>query len=66
MSIGRTFEESFLKAVRSLEMKVDHIYKAEFASMDQMQLLEKIKTAMMSVSLRLPNGYVMDLICPSS
>ena len=24
MSIGRTFEESFLKAVRSLEMKVDH------------------------------------------
>ena len=27
MSIGRNFEESFLKAVRSLEMKVDHIYK---------------------------------------
>ena len=30
MSIGRTFEESFLKAVRSLEMKVDHLYKKEF------------------------------------
>lgn len=25
MSIGRNFEESFLKAVRSLEIKCDHI-----------------------------------------
>lgn len=25
MAIGRTFEESFLKAIRSIEMKVDHI-----------------------------------------
>ena len=30
MSIGRTFEESFLKSVRSLEVKVDHLEKKEF------------------------------------
>lgn len=29
MSIGRTFEESFLKAIRSLEMKCDHISNKE-------------------------------------
>ena len=43
MSIGRTFEESFLKAIRSLEMKVDHLYKKELAQMDKTELLEKIK-----------------------
>ena len=29
MSIGRTMEESLLKAVRSLEIGVDHIYLAK-------------------------------------
>ena len=42
MSIGRNFEESFLKAVRSLEMKVDHIYKKELAGLTKEELLEKI------------------------
>lgn len=66
MSIGRTFEESFLKAVRSLEMKVDHIYKAEFASMDQMHLLEKIKNSdderIFAIAQWLRNGFDMSII----
>ncbi len=66
MLIGRTFEESFLKAVRSLEMKVDHIYKAEFASMDQMQLLEKIKNSdderIFAIAQWLRNGFDMSII----
>lgn len=43
MSIGRTFEESFLKAVRSLEMKVDHIEKASLNALNKEELIEKIK-----------------------
>ncbi|GJM56588.1 carbamoyl-phosphate synthase large subunit [uncultured Dubosiella sp.] len=43
MSIGRTFEESLLKAVRSLEMKVDHLEKQEFKEMSQEELLEEIR-----------------------
>ncbi|MGI6511437.1 MAG: carbamoyl-phosphate synthase large subunit [Catenisphaera adipataccumulans] len=43
MAIGRTFEESFLKAVRSLEMKVDHIEDPNCTELDDEALLEKIK-----------------------
>ena len=43
MSIGRTFEESFLKAVRSLEMKVDHVYKKELEDLNKNELFEKIR-----------------------
>lgn len=35
MSIGRTFSESFLKGVRSLEMKVDHIYLKDLDEMSK-------------------------------
>ena len=45
MSIGRNFEESFLKAVRSLEMKVDHIYKKELAGLTKEELLELVVKA---------------------
>ena len=66
MSIGRNFEESFLKAVRSLEMKVDHIEKAEFTAMDQMQLMEKIKKnddeRIFAIAQWLRNGYDMALV----
>ena len=44
MSIGRTMEESLLKAVRSLEIGVDHIYLEKFDSLTTEELLEKIKT----------------------
>lgn len=42
MSIGRTFEESFLKAIRSLEMKCDHIDNKEIDSCETSELWEKI------------------------
>ena len=42
MSIGRTFEESFLKAVRSLEMKCDHIDHKELAICTTQELWDKI------------------------
>ena len=43
MSIGRTFEESFLKSVRSLEVKVDHLEKKEFYAYSKEELYQKIK-----------------------
>lgn len=45
MSIGRTMEESLLKAVRSLEIGVNHIYMEKFNSTSTEELLESIKTA---------------------
>ena len=42
MSIGRTFEESFLKSIRSLEIKVDHIEKKEFYDLSKEELFIKI------------------------
>lgn len=43
MSIGRTFEEAFLKSVRSLEIKVDHIEKKELKELSENDLYAKIK-----------------------
>lgn len=42
MAIGRTFEESFLKAVRSLELKVDHVCKKEVEGLSKAELEAKI------------------------
>ncbi len=42
MSIGRTFEESLLKAVRSLEIGICHIYKSSFDSVDTESLMKYI------------------------
>ncbi len=42
MAVGRTIEESLLKAVRSLEINVNHLYKAKFDTCDAKQLLEYI------------------------
>lgn len=44
MSIGRTMEESLLKAVRGLEQGVCHVYKSVFDSYAPEELLEYIKT----------------------
>ncbi len=38
MSIGRTFEESFLKGIRSLEMKVDHLFLKDLEELDKEQI----------------------------
>lgn len=43
MSIGRNFEESLLKAVRSLEMKVNHLFIKEMADYSEEELLALIK-----------------------
>ena len=43
MSLGRNFEESFLKGIRSLEIKVDHIYLQKCEDMDVQELMERIK-----------------------
>lgn len=43
MAIGRTLEESILKAVRSLETGVCHIYNKKFDSYTAAQLLDYIK-----------------------
>ena len=43
MSIGRTFAESFLKGVRSLEMKVDHIYLKDLQEMSKEEIEKLIR-----------------------
>lgn len=43
MGVGRTFEESLLKAVRSLEVGVCHIHKASFDNMSVEDLNDYIK-----------------------
>ena len=42
MSIGRTFEEAILKAVRSLENKVDHLELTSLKEMDKNELMNFI------------------------
>lgn len=42
MSIGRNFEESFLKAIRSLEMKCDHIQSKELSGYTKEQLWDTV------------------------
>ena len=66
MSIGRTFEESFLKSVRSLEVKVDHLEKNEFYAYSKEELYQKIKDRdderIFAIAQWLRMGYSMDEI----
>ena len=43
MSVGRTFEESLLKGIRSLETGVDHLYSKKFEDMPTEEILDYIK-----------------------
>ncbi|MCF0258580.1 MAG: carbamoyl-phosphate synthase (glutamine-hydrolyzing) large subunit, partial [Erysipelotrichaceae bacterium] len=43
MSIGRTFGESFLKGIRSLESKITHLYKEDIDYLSREELLELIR-----------------------
>lgn len=43
MSIGRTVEESLLKAIRSLEIGLIHLYNRKFDGMSETELLNYIK-----------------------
>lgn len=45
MSIGRTFEESLLKGIRSLEIKRPHIIADDYEQMSKEQLMTKIVKA---------------------
>lgn len=45
MSVGRTFEESLLKAVRSLETGAYHLFSAKAAGMSREALLDYIREA---------------------
>ncbi len=66
MAIGRTFEESILKAVRSLEMKVDHIEDKHCEGLSKDELLEKIKTQdderIFAIMKWLRDGYDVSVI----
>ena len=42
MSIGRTFEESLLKAIRSLEIGACHLFKPKFLKMSDAELFKYI------------------------
>lgn len=43
MSVGRTFEESLLKAIRSLEIGAYHIYLPKFDKMETEEIMKYIK-----------------------
>ena len=43
MSVGRTFEESLLKAIRSLEIGLWHLSNSKFDEMSETELVEYIK-----------------------
>ncbi|MCR5845833.1 MAG: carbamoyl-phosphate synthase large subunit [bacterium] len=43
MSIGRTFEESLLKGIRSLEIGTFHIYMTKFDEMGTQELIDYVK-----------------------
>ena len=43
MSIGRTIEESLLKAIRSLEIGLHHLHHRKFDKVDEAELLDYIK-----------------------
>ncbi len=66
MSIGRTFEESFLKAIRSLEIGVSHIYKKKFENMSDAELFKYIvkfpDDHMLAVAQLIRNGVDTRLI----
>ena len=66
MSIGRTFEESLLKAVRSLEIGCSHVWKRKFESMSNEEMLDYIvkfpDDHMLTIAQLIRNGVDIRLI----
>ena len=64
MSIGRTFEESFLKGIRSLEMKVDHLELDKVKNMSKEELKALIEkqddNRLFAVAQWLRDGYSLE------
>ncbi len=67
MSIGRTFEESLLKACRSLEIGVNHVHMEKFDSYTYEQLMDYIKDGtddrIYAIAELIWHGADMGLIC---
>ena len=70
MAIGRTIEESLLKAVRSLEIGVNHLYLEKFNSYDYEQLMAYIKNGtddrIYAIAELLWHGGDLGLICDAT
>ncbi len=66
MSIGRTFEESFLKGIRGLEIKVDHIYLDKCENLSTENLLQNIQIPtderIFEIAALIRRGITVDLI----
>ncbi|MBR3843642.1 MAG: carbamoyl-phosphate synthase large subunit [Christensenellaceae bacterium] len=67
MSIGRTLEESLLKAVRSLEIGVCHVYHKKFDNYSRTELLEYIKEGrddrLYAIAQLIRMGVDLGMIC---
>jgi len=67
MSVGRSLEESFLKAVRSLEIGVCHVYMKKFDTFGTSELLDYIKDGrddrLFAISELIRRGVDIGLIC---
>ena len=66
MSVGRTFEESLLKAIRSLETGVHHLHMKKFDDMTDEELLSYIKIGtddrIFAIAKLLRNGVLPESI----
>lgn len=67
MAIGRTLEESLLKAVRSLEIGVSHLHMPKFDHMSPQQLLEYIAIGtddrLFAIAELIYHGVDLGVIC---
>ena len=67
MSVGRTIEESLLKAIRSLETGVCHLYLAKFDDVSEAELLDYIKIGtddrIFAIAQLIRLGTDLSLIC---
>jgi len=70
MSVGRTFEESLLKGIRSLEIGACHIHLKKFDPMQTSDLLDYIKVGtddrLYAVAELLRRGCAVDDICEAT
>jgi len=70
MAIGRTIEESLLKAVRSLEIGVNHLYLEKFNSYGYEELMEYIKNGtddrIYAIAELIWHGGDIGLICDAT
>ena len=70
MAVGRTMEESLLKAVRGLEAGVSHIYMEKFDSMPEQELLDFVREAtderLYAIAELLRRGVDPMLICEAT